>query len=75
MNDRIAELAEQATKYANRRHTQWVGPEEMNPNWEPCRDTKFAELIVMHCVNICFNSDGSARRIGLELLNEFGIKE
>ena len=47
----------------------------LSPNQLDKFSKKLTELIVLHCVNICFDHEGSARGVGLELLNEFGIKK
>lgn len=46
MNDRIKELAEQAEKYAD---ANFKG----EPFWTKAYESKFAELIVLECMNEC----------------------
>ena len=50
MNIAVQKFADEANAWAHLKHTQWTGPEEMNPNWIICRDTKFAELVVLECI-------------------------
>ena len=59
MNERIRELAEQATKYA----FEWAeGDSKINPKitpdkWLKAYQEKFAELIVRECIRLCDQVD------------------
>jgi hypothetical protein len=46
MNERIKELSEQAEKYAD---DNFKG----EPTWSETFESKFAELIIQECLNIC----------------------
>ena len=46
MNERIKELSEQAEKYAD---DNFRG----EPTWSEAYESKFAELIIQECLNIC----------------------
>lgn len=78
MNIRLQQFADQANEYANSVHIQWLGPEEMNPKWMPCRDKKFAEFVVRECADL-FDPDLTVeheeRIVRMSILNHFGVKE
>ena len=64
MNERIKELAEQATSYNN--SDGWLFDKE-----------KFAELIIFKCVDICeeYGEMGSGETLAAEILLYFGDEE
>jgi hypothetical protein len=76
MNDRIQQLAEQATSYAD---TLDVADQRI---YQEIRDREFAELIVQECVAICQDVDGednidakSGRQdCAVEIKEHFGIE-
>ena len=61
MNNRIKELAEQATEYNEQTLTGWLNPE------------KFAELIVQECAQVA--ADHEALDIYEEIREHFGVEE
>ena len=65
MNERIKELAEQATSYNN--SDGWLFDKE-----------KFAQLIVRECISWCnahARDDGTAQRIAEDIKKDFGVEE
>ena len=60
MNERIKELAEQATEYNEQTLTGWLNPE------------KFAELIVRECIDTAFHHGHPDLEF---LLKHFGVEE
>ena len=60
MNERIKELAEQATEYNEQTLTGWLNPE------------KFAELIVRECIDTAFHKGHPDLEF---LLKHFGVEE
>ena len=67
MNERIRQLAEQATTY----HNGGLGTEI-----ELFDKEKFAELIVGECVSVCENSNYEFGTIFTKMIKEhFGVKE
>ena len=53
MNERIRELAEQAKKYALDAMIKITDKEQALKVYSETYDTKFAELIVQECVEVC----------------------
>ena len=84
MNERIKELAEQADNYAEQTVHYYNGQFE-GLTWEgklkQARDTKFAELIVQECAQVCRNqpniyalkADRDNCAIGIE--EHFGVSD
>ena len=67
MNERIQELAEQATHHGSTTHTMNI------PAWYL---EKFAELIVKECANrASWAQDTGEKDIGGEVLKHFGVEE
>jgi hypothetical protein len=77
MNERIKELAEQATEYANEQN------ELYGVGYVITFKEKFAELIVRECVAICQDVDGEedamvkcGRQVcAVEIREHFGVEE
>ena len=69
MNERIKQLADNATHYAN-----GVCDADPNVDWYATRDQKLAELIVRECARVASDYDG-AHYIGTEIEQHFGVKE
>lgn len=78
MNEKIAELSEQADDYAD----DYLGTKgEFHLNWHIVRDEKFAELIVRECAKVCrdqfdiyaMKADRDNCAIAIE--QHFGIEE
>jgi hypothetical protein len=63
MNDRIQQLAEQATSYAD---TLDVADQRI---YQEIRDREFAELIVQECAEICLEANDHKN-----ILRHFGIE-
>jgi hypothetical protein len=53
MNERIRELADQANEYALNKANEEVDEEEFDYSFDDDFRSKFAELIVGKCVDIC----------------------
>lgn len=78
MNERIKELSEQAEKYAD---DNFRG----EPTWSEAFESKFAELIVRECANLCkheWNGDADTYEASnaynecADLIKDhFGVKE
>jgi hypothetical protein len=74
MNERIEKLAEQAEKYAD---DNFRG----EPTWSEAFESKFAELIVLECIEVCKsrvgNSDYTTGRMHCvsDLKEHFGVEE
>ena len=75
MNERIRELAEQAEKYADENF-------KGEPTYSEAYDSKFAELIVRECAEVCFSIDKEyegedvlATWCADGILKHFGVKE
>ena len=82
MNERIKELAEQATEIVANKRTLADG--QIERTWRPeYFNQKFAELIVRECVAICEDTDGEhiadarwgRRCCALEIKEHFGVEE
>jgi hypothetical protein len=72
MNERIQELADNATHYAN-----GICDADSNADWYATRDQKFAEMIARECANIAFEHwalthDTSAQEV---ILKHFDLDE
>jgi hypothetical protein len=63
MNDRIQQLAEQATSYAD---TLDVADQRI---YQEIRDREFAELIIQECAEICLEANDHKN-----ILRHFGIE-
>jgi hypothetical protein len=78
MNERIKELAEQASLYARSDNSSMLFE-----NFQKRYTEKFAELIVRECVAICEDTDGEhiadarwgRRCCALEIREHFGVEE
>jgi hypothetical protein len=68
MNERIKELAEQATSIV-----EMVGPQGYASSYANFDREKFAELIVRECSLFVFKQNGP--KSALNLLEHFGVKE
>ncbi len=67
MNERIRQLAEQATTYIEPTATSgegWIFDKE-----------KFAELIVLECSSICYKGLENGDEAASLLMNTFGVEE
>jgi hypothetical protein len=73
MNERIKELAEQATEYATTRHPL-SNHIVLSVNSEKFEE-KFAELIVGECVSIADEYDGVGSTIVSRIKKHFGVEE
>ena len=71
MNERIRELAEQATSIV-----EMVGPEGYTSSYAKFDREKFAELIVRECAKVADLADeNSCEWIGGNILTHFGVEE
>ena len=70
MNERIIELAEQAKKYALDAMIKITDKEQALKVYSETYDTKFAELIVRECADICINKNVS--NLDLDIIREAG---
>jgi hypothetical protein len=70
MNERIKQLAEQATSIQ--------GPTPYNPlTFEVFDKEKFAKLIITECIDWCnahARDDGTAQRIAQDIKKDFGVE-
>ncbi len=71
MNDRVWEIAEKAQEYAD---DNFLG----EPTWFEAYESKFAELIVLECAEICSReSDGHGMAFGkhcaIVIREHFGV--
>jgi hypothetical protein len=67
LNERIRQLAEQATTYIEPTATSgegWIFDKE-----------KFAELIVLECSSICYKALENGDEAAILLMNTFGVEE
>lgn len=69
MNQRIKQLADNATHYAND-----VCDTDANADWYETRDQKFAELIIRECAEVASDYDG-ASYVGAAIEKHFGVEE
>jgi hypothetical protein len=75
MNDRIKQLADDATHYAN-----GVCDADPNADWYETRDQKFAELIVWECIAVCKSRVGitdyntGRMHCASDIRDHFGVK-
>jgi len=69
MNERIKELAEQATEYANEQN------ELHGVGYVITFKEKFAELIVKECSSICYKALENGDEAAILLMNTFGVEE
>ena len=60
MNERIKELEKQAWEFVDK---TWNWANANNPSQATLFKTKFAELIVRECLNMCADSDAALQRI------------
>jgi hypothetical protein len=60
MNERIKELEKQAWEFVDK---TWNWANANNPSQATLFKTKFAELIVGECLNMCADSDAALQRI------------
>ena len=72
MNERIQQLALQATEYATTRHP--VSNITLSVNSD-LFEQKFAELIVAECANIADEYDGAGSTIVSRIKKHFGVEE
>jgi hypothetical protein len=70
MNERITQLAEQATSIV-----EMVGPEGYTSSYAKFNKEKFAELIVQECVSIADEYDGVGSTIVSRIKKHFGVEE
>jgi hypothetical protein len=70
MNERIKQLADDATHYAN-----GVCDADPNADWYTTRDQKFAELIVKECFDEIVKGVPLAGFARDRVLNHFGVEE
>jgi hypothetical protein len=77
MNERIKQLAEQATSIV-----EMVGPQGYTSSYANFNREKFAELIVKECAEVCFKIDGEydgeevlATWCGAGILEHFGMND
>jgi hypothetical protein len=83
MNERIRQLAEQAKKYALDAMIKITDKEQALKVYSESYDTKFAELIVKECIDICQDTDGEEDAMALcgrqdcavEIREHFGVEE
>ena len=85
MNNRIKELALQASEYVNSVYTPPVRSKTPGKIWEDGHigwhtqfNEKFAELIVRECIDWCnahARDDGTAQRIAEDIKKDFGVEE
>jgi hypothetical protein len=72
MNERIKELAEQATEHD---YTTWDSYNQKELVYYKFNKEKFAELIVKECVGIADEYDGVGSTIVNRIKEHFGVKE
>jgi heterodisulfide reductase subunit A-like polyferredoxin len=85
MNKLIKELAEQAKKYALDAMIKITDKEQALKVYSESYDTKFAELIVRECAEVCYDHSNAAGGIDAyklgrkwasgDVLNHFGVEE
>jgi hypothetical protein len=68
MNERIQELAEQATEYANEQN------ELHGVDYVMTFKEKFAELIVRECADISNQAERQCQHPGTQILKHFGVE-
>lgn len=76
MNERIQELAEQATKWAQQ--AQWsTDPRFGDRPFSDLYNEKFAELIVRECASVGYDASYSecALNVSNKILEHFGVEE
>jgi hypothetical protein len=71
MNERIKELAEQATDEYH--YSTWNSTDQKEVKHYKFNKEKFAELIVRECHNVVFKNTGP--RSALNILEHFGLEE
>lgn len=70
MNERIKELADNATHYAN-----GVCDADTTADWYETRDQKFAELIIRECVEIADRcAENGSWIAGYRIKQHFGVE-
>jgi hypothetical protein len=80
MSERIRLLADEADNYAEQTVHYYMGQFD-GLTWEgkikQVRDTKFAELIVRECADVCqqFGNGGSGYTLSSEIREHFGVEE
>jgi len=80
MNERIKELAEQAKKHALDAMIKIADREQALKVYSESYDTKFAELIVRECAQICFSESKGhdmafGEHCGIVIKEHFGVEE
>ena len=71
MNERIQELAEQATEHD---YTTWDSYNQKELVYYKFNQEKFAELIVRECAEVASNYDG-VHYVGTAIKQHFGVEE
>jgi hypothetical protein len=82
MNERIQELAEQAKKYSLDAMIKIADKEQALKVYSESYDTKFAELIVRECMDVCYRTDTEyeghkvkSTVIASKVAEHFGVEE